>query len=227
MAVRFDNPIATLDRVDPPPVSPGQNGWFGKRRVVLVAVVVSIAVGGAALAGQWSGRAVHDYDSGPVQTGSETVTSLPVEVGQVFTFGGIVLKNTGDQPALVENIRIDPPLDPGMTLVDLKVAGAGRNVGYVGSAAEFPPKRIPAQAMRPWRGAIVPGRPDDPGWRGLEIVMGLKVNHPGEFGFRHVVVDYRVGGKQHRVRLSDSFIACAPARDYPPGCHLETFFDKK
>jgi hypothetical protein len=226
MAVGFSNLVATLGNVDPLPIPPGRTRWLGKRRVVLLAVVLLVGVGAAVALLDGQGRAVHENDSGPLQTGSETITSLPVEVGQVFTFGGIVLKNTSEQPAILEDIRIEPPLDPGMTLVDLRVAGADRRVGYVGSAVEFPPTRIPVDAVRPWRGAVVPGRADDPEWRGLEIIMGLRVNHPGEFGFRHVVVDYRIGGKQHRVRLSDSFIACAPARDYPPGCHLDTFFEK-
>lgn len=227
MAVGLSNPIDTLQNVEPLP-HPSWRRWLRNRRIVLVAVVALIGVGGAgALIDRWSSRAFHDYDSGPVKTGSDTVTSLPVEVGQVFTFGGIVLKNSSEQPAVLENIRIDPPLDSRMTLVDVRVAGADRKVGYVGSAVEFPPTRIPAEAVQPWQGAVVPGRPDDPQGRGIEILMGLRVNHPGEFGFRHVVVDYRIGGKQHRVRLNDSFIACAPARDYPPGCHYQTFFERE
>lgn len=224
MAVGLSNPIATLENVDRLPV-PSRRRPIGKRRILLVAMVVLIAVGGPVLLDRRSGRAFHDYDSGPVKTGSDTVTSLPVEVGQVFTFGGIVLKNSSQQPAVLEDIRIDPPLDAGMALVEMMVAGADRKVGYVGSAVEFPPTRIPAEVVRPWQGALVPGRPDDPQGRGLEILMGLRMDHPGEFGFRHVVVDYRIGGRQHRVRLNDSFIACAPARDYPPGCHFQTFFE--
>lgn len=194
---------------------------------MLVLVPLVIGLGAVVAANSGSDRASHDYDSGPVNTGSDSLTSLPVEVGQVFTFGGIVLENTTEQPAVLERLRVDPPLGSEMTLVDLEVAGRDRRVGYVGSAAEFPPALIPAQALRPFEGAVVPGRPGDPASRGVEIVMGLKVNRPGEFGFRHVIVDYRIGGKQHRVRLNDGFVACAPPREYPPGCHVDTFFDSK
>lgn len=227
MALYASDPIATLEHVDPLPVS-GRNGWLGKRRIlVIVTAALVLAVAGAMVLSRSSGPAFHDYDSGPVNTDSDTITSLPVEVGQVFTFGGIVLKNSTENPAVLESIRIDPPLGPEMTLVDVRVAGRDRRVGYVGSAVEFPPNRIPAQAVRPFQGAVVPARPDDPEVRGVEVLMGLRVNRSGEFGFRHVIVDYRIGGEQHRVRLNDGFIACAPARDYPPGCHLGTFFEKK
>jgi hypothetical protein len=224
MAVGLSNPIDTLDNVEPVSV-PIRRRWLRNRRIVAALILVMVGAGGAVVLYRSSGRAFHDYDSGPVKTASDTITSLPVEVGQVFTFGGIVLKNSSEHAAVLDDIRMDPPLDPGMTLVDVKVAGAARKVGYVGSAIEFPPARIPAEAVQPWQGAAVPGRLDDPEGRGLEILMGLRVNRPGEFGFRHVVVDYRIGGKQHRVRLNDSFIACAPARDYPPGCHFQTFFE--
>jgi hypothetical protein len=56
--------------------------------------------------------------------------------------------------------------------------------------------------------------------------MGLRANGPGEFGFRHVIVEYRIGGERHRVRLNDGFIACAPVQAYPH-CNIDTFFDEK
>lgn len=100
-------------------------------------------------------------------------------------------------------------------------AAPSQRTGYVGSAAEFPPTLIPAQAVRPFRGAVVPGRPDDPRSQGVEVLMGLRVNVPGEFGFRHVVVDYRIGGERHRIRVEDGFVMCG-GPDYPR-CDLDAF----
>ena len=187
---------------------------------------VAIAVAGTLVFNRLSGPALHDFESGPVKSDTDTINSLPVEVGQVFTFGGIILKNFTNDPAILEGARFEPPLGSAMTLVDLKVAGTDRNVGMVGTAVEFPPARIPAQAVRPFKGAVVPGRPDDPYSRGVEVLMGLRVNVPGEFGFRHVIVEYRIRGERHGVRLNDGFIACAPVQDYSH-CNIDTFFDEK
>jgi hypothetical protein len=225
MASCATDPIGTLQNVDPP-LSTGRSRGVGSRRIVLIVAALVVAVAGGMVVSRVSGPAFHDFESGPVKTDTDTITSLPVEVGQVFTFGGIVLKNYTDHQATLESIRFEPPLGSGMTLVDLKVAGDDRNVGLVGSSVEFPPELIPAKALRSFEGAVVPSRPDDPGKRGVELLMGLRVNKPGEFGFRHVVVEYRTSGKSHRVRLNDGFIACAPIQDFPH-CHYDTFFDEK
>jgi hypothetical protein len=225
MASCATDPIDTLENVDPLP-STGPGRGVGSRRIVLVVAVVVVALAAGLIVKRLSGPAFHDFESGPVKTDTDTITSLPVEVGQIFTFGGILLKNYTDAAATLKSLRFEPPLGSAMTLVELKVAGDDRNVGMVGSAVEFPPDRIPAKAIRPFEGAVVPSRRDDPRKRGLEVLMGLRVNRPGEFGFRHVVVEYRTGGRTHRVRLNDGFIACAPIRDYPH-CHADTFFDEK
>ena len=221
-----NDPIARLEDVDPLPV-PDRSRWVGSRRIFLVTAALVLAVAGAVVFSRSSGPAFHDDDTGPVRTNTDTVTSLPVEVGQVFTFGGIILKNYTDEPATLEGIRFEPPLGAAMSLVDLQVAGDDRNVGLVGSAAEFPPARIPAEALRPFEGAVVPRRSDDPKGRGLEVLVGLRVNVQGEFGFRHAVIDYRIGGRRHSVRVNDGFIACAPVDAFPPGCHLTTFFGER
>lgn len=225
MDATVTKPIGTLHDVDPL-LAPRRSRLLGNRRALIFATAALVlGLVGAVGISRSSGRATHGYDSGPVRTDSDTISSIRVEMGQLFTFGGIVLRNSTDRDAMVEGIRTDPPLGDEMTLVDVKAAGRDRKVGYVGTAAEFPPARIPTEALRPFDGAVVPARPDDPGSRGLEILMGLRVNRPGEFGFRHVIVDYRIGGKRHSVRLNDGFIACAPPQAFPPGCHLDTFFE--
>ena len=220
------DPIATLEDVDPLPV-PDRSRWVGSRRIIFIVVPLVLAVAGSLVFDRLTGPVFHDDDSGPVRTDSNTITSLPVEVGQVFTFGGIILKNYTNDPATLESIRFEPPLGSAVTLVDLKVAGDDRNVGLVGSAVEYPPTRIPTEALLPFKGAVVPRRSEDPKGRGLELFMGLRVNVQGEFGFRHTVLDYRIGGRLHSVRLNDGFITCAPVDAFPPGCHLATFFNEK
>jgi len=216
MPVRAQEALGTLPIVEPP-VVPAETGRVEGRRIVRFAVAAAV-MGGVALGlvvmQRSSGRAMHAYDRGPVRTESDTITGLPSEIGQVVTFGSIVLRNTSSKPAILERIRIDPPLGPEMSLVDVKVAGADRRIGCVCSAAEFPPHGIPAQAFKPFDGAVVPPRQDDPEGLGVEIFMGLRVNTTGEFGFRHAIVDYRIGGKRHRVKLNDGWIGCAPRAAY-------------
>jgi hypothetical protein len=226
MTVCATDPIDTLENMDPVPNS-GQSRWGGGRRIFFIVAALVVAVAGALVFSRSSDPGVHDFESGPVKSDTDTITSFPVEIGQVFTYGGIVLKNFTDVPATLESVSFEPPLGSAMTLVDLKVAGDDRNVGYVGTSVEFPPARIPAKAVRTFKGAIVPVRPDPP-FRstGVEVLMGLRVNVPGEFGFRHVIVEYRIRGERHRVRLNDGFIACAPVKDYPH-CNTATFFDEK
>ena len=189
------------------------------RSLVAAGLLVLILLGVVAIQ-RSTGRATHSFDSGPVRTDSDTTTSIRVDVGQMATFGGIVLDNVSNHPAVLESIRIDPGLDSGLTLVDVKVAGKERGIGMVGTDREFPPSGIPAEAVRPLPGAIVPPRQVDPEW-GIEVFMAFRLNRPGQFGFNHVLVDYKVGGKRHRVRLNDGFIVCG-GPDYPR-CDVEAF----
>lgn len=52
--------------------------------------------------------------------------------------------------------------------------------------------------------------------------MAFKLNRPGQFGFLHALIDYRVGGKRHRIRLDDGFVVCG-GPDYPGNCDSEAF----
>jgi hypothetical protein len=191
-----------------------------KRRVLLVcALVVLAAAGVTAVALRSSDDATYGAGEGPVTSGGgRTMTGIKAEVGQEVTFGGVVLFNSGQHPAIVERVSVEPPVKSGLVSVGIKAAGKDRKTGFVGADAGFPPQLIPPAALASVEGAVVPARSADPeGW-GLELVFGFKVNQPGQYGFRHVVVDYSVGGKHHRVRLDDGFVVCAPVKDFPSGC---------
>jgi hypothetical protein len=211
--------VATLGKVAVTPV-PAASKSTSRR--LLAGVLGLLILGGSAVvaaAYRSSQRLTHDAESGPVTAGGgKTMTGIKVEVGQVFTFGGVVLYNSADKPAVLESIAFDPPLSPDFDVVDVKAAGRDRRTGFVGADQVFPPEVLRPQSLRAVEGAIVPARSDDPeGW-GVELVFGLKVTRPGKFLMQHVVVDYRIDGKRHRVRLDDGFVACAPARDFAQGC---------
>lgn len=90
----------------------------------------------------------------------------------------------------------------------------------VGSDHGFPPPGIPAEALRPLSGAVVPPRHEDPDW-GVEVLLGFKLNRPGQFGFHHALIDYRIGGKRHRIRVNDGFFICG-GPEYPR-CDREAY----
>jgi hypothetical protein len=185
-----------------------------------VAVVVVLFLTAVGLGLQAKRRVLHDYDSGPLQTGSDTTTRIVVDVGQPFTFGGIVVYNTTAQPIVLDEIRLVPPTPPGMEILAIEVAGGDRRIGFVGADHGYAPTDL-RPYLRPYRKALVPPERRPEGREGTEIVFGLQLNQPGMFGFEHVDVDYRVGKKRHRVRLEDGFLACAPPSAYPEGCDHE------
>jgi hypothetical protein len=222
MAVDLAQPIATLAAVEAASAHVRKRWFQGPRMRLLVIAVVVLSLGGAALIYRRStGVAMHDADHGPVRTESDTTTSMRVEVGEVVTFGGIVLENFGQRPAVLEDIRIDPPLDSGMTLVDVRVAGSDRGIGMVGTDGGFPPSGMPSAAIHPLAGAVVPPEQGGDRW-GVEVLMGFRLNRPGQFGFNHALVDYRIGGKRHRIRVDDGFVLCG-GPDYPQNCNAEVF----
>jgi hypothetical protein len=228
MAIDVQQPIASLAGVDAPPSDLPRKKRFGGRRArLLIIAVLVLGLGGvAAIYRRSTGRSMHGADSGPVRTESDTTTGIVVDIGQVVTFGGIILENFSNRPAVLESIRIDPPLDPGMTLVDVQVAGKERGIGMVGTDLGFPPSGMPPEALRPLRGAVVPPRHEDDKW-GVEVLMAFKLNRPGRFGFHHALIDYRIGDKRHRIRVDDGFVICGPRPEYQSGCDIRTFSEQE
>ena len=53
--------------------------------------------------------------------------------------------------------------------------------------------------------------------------MAFKLNRPGQFGFHHALVDYRIGDKRHRIRVDDGFVLCG-GPDYRR-CDTEAFHE--
>ena len=225
MAVKFAERVGSLAAVDESPAQNWNRRSHGRpTRSSLLIVLLLALVGTGVMYQRSTGRTVHDFDSGPVRTGSDTTTGIAADIGQIVTFGGIIVKNFSKRPAMLESIRIEPPLDPAVSLVDVKVAGKDRGPGMVGTDVGFPPPRIRPEALRPLRGAVVPSRQEDDQW-GVEVLMAFKLNRPGQFGFQHAVIDYRIGGKRHRIRANDGFVICG-GPEYPR-CDLDAFRERE
>lgn len=217
MSVDLSQLVGSLAVVDAPPTRSWKSRLGGRwARLLLIAVLV---LGGTVIYKRSTGRAMHDADHGPVRTESDTTTGIHADIGQVVTFGGIIVENYSKRPAILESIRTEPPLEPAVSLVDVKVAGKDRGIGQVGADVGFPPSIIRPETLRPLPGAIVPPREHE--W-GVEVLMAFRLNQPGQFGFHHALIDYRIGDKRHRIRVSDGFVICG-GPDYPANCDLDAF----
>jgi hypothetical protein len=192
-----------------------------------LAALVVVAAGALAFLVQSNRRVVHAFNQGPIQGGGATGTRIIAdELGQAVTFGGIVLENSSSSPAVLEEIRVVPPLDDGIKILAIEVAGRERRYGMVGADQGFPPPDL-APHLRPYRGAVIPPLRTPAGEEGVEIVFGFRIDRAGSYGFREVHIDYRVGKKRHTVQLEDGFLACAPQSAFPDGCGDDEFFESQ
>lgn len=202
--------LTSVTAVTQPPALPA--GRRSRRPVVIVAgvVVMALAVGAAVvLAGQDGGRRVHAWDDGPLDGGSETITSLPVELGVPFTFGGTSFDNTSEATAVLEDVRVRPSLPEGIEIVGVGATGPDRQVATYGSHLSYPPPEL-AGALHPVPGTKVPPRTTKAGEAGIDVVFGLKVTKPGQFGFAQRPGRARVAGQRAR-RSSRRTLTVAPA----------------
>jgi hypothetical protein len=212
-----------VNMVQPDPTAVRRRRWFQRRPVRVTIVVVAILL--VAVVGYLRayGRLVHDYDSGPLTGGSSTKTSFPVEIGQPFTYGVIVVSNQSRSTARLTDLRVKPALPAGMEIVALQVVGPNRTTIGIGTDDRYPPPELVGH-LRPFKGTRVPPEDSPGGKGGVEVIFGFKINRAGMFGFEKVEIDYKIGTKPYTLVLEDGFVGCAPYADYKDTCSIETFF---
>jgi len=129
----------------------------------------------------------------------------PIDLDEAYSFGSVVLRNAGDEPAVLDRLTLIDP-SPGLEVVGmytLPVPNA-RGVGFI-------------EGFHPEWGEPVAGSPVSPG-RDLQVVIGVRVAEPGRYEFRGVLVDYRVDDARHRANLQHSLRVCAPFERYERRC---------
>jgi hypothetical protein len=141
-----------------------------------------------------------------------------------FMFGVPVVRNHGDEPAVLERATFIRPT-PGLRIVRTLVAGPGREANYIGSSGLFPPTFSPLRDVHPLRGYRLPPHTKPAGERGAELVFVLGVRRPGRYAMRGVRLDYSVGATDHRRILPNSYAACVVPPGEKPGrrCPLPPF----
>lgn len=158
--------------------------------------------------------------AGPVYAGGgRTGNSQPIEVGVPYSFG-YLLRNEGEQPAILERVRVLGITGPIEVLdVMARPHPSGPKPGLFMAAFGFPPPDYPAMPLADEH--VVPlGRTFSAGGtpnEGLQLVVGVRSTGPGVGRIRGVEFTYRLGGKQYRNAYDGNGFLCAPKAEYLDG----------
>lgn len=199
-------------------IRPAEAGEPGKRfaltsRRVGLAVLAAAILSGAALLTYLLVRD-EEPSPGPLQAEETSSLSFWVHTGRDFMYGVPVVRNNGDEPAVLERATFEDPT-PGLRIVRTLVAGPRREANYIAGDRQFPPSFSPLRDVHPLSGYRVPPRGQPGGERGAELVFVLRVPRPGRYDMSGVQLDYTVDGTEHRRTLPNSYAACAVAQGAP------------
>ncbi|MGY1841504.1 MULTISPECIES: hypothetical protein [unclassified Modestobacter] len=171
--------------------------------------LASCAVLGALLASAGCGSA--ESPLGPDGDGG-SATGIGAEVGQLVSFGGEVLQNSGDTALTIRSVQLVRYRGPGAAddMVDVVEEGLYPLVDGSALAAGYWPEEPgwPEAGLLPAAGHVL-----EPGDEisAFFVLQGLA---PGAYGWRGVAVEYEVAGRSHREVRDSGFVICVP-RDRP------------
>ncbi|MCW2749478.1 MAG: hypothetical protein JWR83_588 [Aeromicrobium sp.] len=139
----------------------------------------------------------------------------PTDVGSTVGFGGpMMLINASHGDATIDDVSLQH-VDNGLTLVGWVLYDVGDSIPYL---EPFPP--VGARAAS-WR-VVGPSRNrrNDTGvlLGDVELVVGIKINSPGELSAQGVRVSYTDANGHHTILFPLKMFICAPRADYPGGC---------
>lgn len=139
----------------------------------------------------------------------------PVALNEPYSVGTVRLGNEGDEPVVVERVRlvgVRGPLEMLGVSTRYLPAPPGAFLGTAGfPPASFPTKDLSEQRVVPVAEERTPeGLPD----KVMQLAIGVKVTAPGETAVRGVEVTYRVGDKTYIETFERHFYLCAPKEQY-------------
>lgn len=199
------------------------------RRLVVAAAFIVMAVVGTVVF--WPDGSSGD---GPVEDGGEgLVMASLVDVGQVVSFGHIMLSNYGKEPAVIERVRVVGATGP-LELLGVQARPIPNPRGQFLNQYGFPPTGYPGRPLKEEN--VVPvastlteaGTPEER----LQLVIGVRATTPGVARAQGVEVAYKVGKVRYQEIFLNEFYLCAPRAEYrteegcPPG-ELENQFDDR
>ncbi len=140
---------------------------------------------------------------GPLRMVPEGGYSHSLPVGAEFTDGFWVLRLDGDEPATIDDVRIEA--SNGLEQLGVMLAAPARPIASVQVDESWPPRHryLPKRVLVDAIGAeITPARD---GW---ELLIGMKAAARGYLQRDGVTVDYTVGDKAYTAYLPISVFIC-------------------
>ena len=132
---------------------------------------------------------------------------MPMDVGDVGSYGAADLENHSDEPAVLEHVEF-VDLTPGLRVSGPLVSRAGeRPDGGVGLVREFPPTGL-RDALHPLHGfRVLPYHSfaDD-----VRVVVGVSPLRKGKLSFRRLKLYYHVEDKRYVTTFDMGVRVCAP-----------------
>ncbi len=129
------------------------------------------------------------------------------EVGQSHTYGELLLRNAGKEPATLVAASVIEE-DPDLELLGILATDPRRLESLIGHAPGYPPSGL-EDLLQPVEGYVVAPGED------LNLLLGLRVLNPGAHLVRGIRLEYRVNGTPYAATIPDSFQLCAPISQYP------------
>jgi hypothetical protein len=125
-------------------------------------------------------------------------------VGEPYTFSDVILRNEGDEPATITDVRLVHP--QGMNLLGALI-GVTPGRDYPSGARGFPPPY--SFSLEQAAGAVIPPTKDSE--RETLLVVGLKSTDPGIQSALGIEIDYRLpDGTTFTLPVRYSIALCAP-----------------
>jgi hypothetical protein len=174
-------------------------------RRLLALLVAAAVVLGAAL---WLIQRDTEPGPGPLYNRADDDFSFPVPTGRPIMYGVPVLHNAGEDPVTLVSAT-PAKTSPGLRVIDVLAAGAGRGNEFFAGDRRFPPRPNEIKGLRPVPGTVVPPDRTPAGREGVELVFGLQMDRPGRYVIDGIRVRYEVAGDVHEEVFVFRLAACA------------------
>ena len=159
-----------------------------------------------------------ELPAGPL-LGPNDVESIEADArpGAPVSFGAVALIDSAARPLTIERIQL-LRVQPGLRVLGFLAGGPDRTIFEIGYGAGFPPTTDPLATYRPAVGSTVPASTSPNGDRGLDLLIGLSADQPGDYNAADVAITYRMGDRTYQRTWRYGFTVCVAAavRSCPP-----------
>lgn len=159
------------------------------------------------------------HAGGPLACGDcgYAASGVPIDVGKAGTYGIVVVRNRGSQPAVLDRVGYRR-LSPGLEMLPAMALRVGDYEGPGGLASglslTFPPPHVHGVARRLRGFPVLPHRTlrDD-----VELLLGFRPRRRGVFSYEALDVYYHVGKRRYVATFEVALKVCAPSGPFRSG----------